>query len=106
MKIKKYALTIALLSISLPLLLFSILATGGGHANFEQLFFLFPWIFCFGAVFAFLNNIGIFIVPALLQFLFYGAALDWFRFKNKLILGIITVGVCHLIAAGFALRLF
>ncbi len=106
MKIRKFFSTIILTIISLPLLLLSVLATGGGHSNFGQMYVLFPWMFCFGFVFKFLNNAGIFIVPALLQFLAYGLILDWFRAKDEVKWGLLFVIVLHTILVALTLKFF
>lgn len=108
--IKKFAFTILFTILSPVLLLFSLLATGGGHGNFEQLVFLFPWMFCCGFLLSFLDGFtnrftfGIFL--AILQFFVYGAMLDWFRARNEIRFGLILVTMFHVVLAILSLLLF
>ena len=64
------------------------------------------WMFCFGFVFKFLNNAGIFIVSAFLQFLTYGLILDWFRAKDGFKWGLLFVIVLHTILVVLTLKFF
>ncbi len=110
MKIKKFVFTITLTLFSPILLFLSLLETGGGHGNFGQLIFLFPWLFCSKALFVFFENlvsgfwVGCFF--AILQFFVYGVILDWFRAKNEIKFGLLLMTLLHCILAGLSMILF